>query len=369
MGRRKLTVIVIGAAAVIVLAGGLGILWFMGSSRPSYEPGKIVEASRAGRITLDPAGRMEYGTPRPDGSVPFRLEAEKGIFLEGFARGTGKPVLVIHGGPGYASDGPWEGLSSFEDGYRFFYWHQRGSGRSSKPIDRFASGNYPANVRELEARLGLTAQLADIERLRRAVGAERIDLAGHSFGGLMACLAAVEFPDRIGRLLLVAPAPLIVFPSSSGGLYEEIRLALPGSELPAYEAWLKEFFDYGRLFSRSEKDLEELNAGMIPFYLRAMEARGDPLGDADRTDVSLIGGWMMQACFFSMGRKHDWSKAVARIGCPATMIYGDRDLSDAGSFDQYRAVPGLAVVSAGSGDHFLMHDGPRFASAAKRFFE
>lgn len=362
-------VIVIVIAAVILTAGGMGAWWFMSSGKAAYEPGMISEAARAGRIALDPAGKLEYGVPRPDGSVPFRLEAEKGIFLEGFARGSGKPVLVLHGGPGYAGDEPWEGLAAFEDRHRFFYWHQRGSGRSTRPIDRFPTGNYPQNVAELESRLGLTAQIADIERLRRAVGAEKVDLVGHSFGGLMACLAAVEFPERVGRLLLVAPAPLIVFPAASGGLYEEIRKELPRSELPAYNAWLKDFFDYGKLFSRSEADLVKLNAGMIPFYLKAMAARGDPPGEADRTDVSLIGGWMMQACFFSMGRRHDWSKAFARIGSPALMVYGSRDLSDVGSFDQYGVLPRLQTVSAGDSDHFLMHDRARFAEAAKGFFE
>jgi dienelactone hydrolase len=40
----------------------------------------------------------------------------------------------------------------------------------------------------------------------KSCGVERIDLIGFSFGGLLAAIFAERFPDRVGNMLLFAPA-------------------------------------------------------------------------------------------------------------------------------------------------------------------
>jgi proline iminopeptidase len=49
--------------------------------------------------------------------------------------------------------------------------------------------------------------VADLEALRVQWGFERLTLAGYSWGGLLALLYAVEFPQLVSRLALVSPAP------------------------------------------------------------------------------------------------------------------------------------------------------------------
>jgi proline iminopeptidase len=357
------TILITVLSLAILAAAGIA-LWLRSLGRPMYEPGDLAKSGAAGKRNLKPAGAIEYGPVRRDGALPFSLALPDGIRLSGFARGSGKPVLVIHGGPGFPFASPPAGLAPFESSRRFYYWDQRGSGASTRPIDRFASRDFGRNAALLESRLGMAEQLADIERLRAALGAERIDLVGHSFGGLLATLYAAEFPERTGSILLVAPAPLIAFPAPSGGLYAETRKALPVSERPAYDRWLKDFFDYGKLFSRSEAEMASLNAAFIPFYAKAAAARGTPHESIAGTDPGSIGGWMMQALFFSLGKRHDWSAALARIRSPAALAYGSRDLSEAGSFEQYRAIPGIRFVPVEGGDHFILDDRGLFARAA-----
>jgi pimeloyl-ACP methyl ester carboxylesterase len=43
---------------------------------------------------------------------------------------------------------------------------------------------------------------ADLERLREAIGLDRMDLLGHSFGGLVAASYAAAHPDRVRRLIV-----------------------------------------------------------------------------------------------------------------------------------------------------------------------
>ena len=358
-------IIVLVSVGFAVALAAVAIAFVSSFGKAMYEPGALTRAVSAGKVRLDPEGAIVYGRTREDGTRDFTLEAEEGITLAGFERGSGSPILVVHGGPGFPPALAWAGPAAFEGKRRFVYWHQRGSGTSTRPIDRFATKNFPANVAELDRKLGMATQVADIERLRRALGVEKLDLLGHSFGGLIACLYAIEFPDRVASLALVAPAPMIVFPPASGGLYEEIRGALPKQDLSAYDAWLKDFFDYGKLFSRSEDELRKLNAGVTRFYRKAMEAKGLSMGEVTGSDEELVGGWMMQAIFFGLGRKHDWSAAFAGIGVPTTVAYGARDLSEAGSFDQYRTIPGAVFRSVDDADHFLVEDEAAFAEALR----
>ena len=58
-----------------------------------------------------------------------------------------------------------------------------------------------------ETPVGWREHVADLEELRRQWGMEQLTLAGYSWGGLLALLYAVEFPEPVGRLALVSPAP------------------------------------------------------------------------------------------------------------------------------------------------------------------
>ena len=106
--------------------------------------------------------------------------------------GSGPPTVVLHGGPGAHHDYLLPGFDALAQGRELIYYDQRGGGRSA------VSRETPVGWRE---------QVADLEELRRAWGLERLTLAGYSWGGLLALLYAVEFPDRVARLALVSPAP------------------------------------------------------------------------------------------------------------------------------------------------------------------
>lgn len=107
--------------------------------------------------------------------------------------GDGPPVIVLHGGPGAHHDYLLPQYDRLARGRTLLYYDQRGSGRSPVPRDT------PVGWRD---------HVADLEALRGAWGLGRVDLLGYSWGGLLAVLYALEHPTRIGRLALVAAAPL-----------------------------------------------------------------------------------------------------------------------------------------------------------------
>jgi proline iminopeptidase len=115
----------------------------------------------------------------------------------GTARDGTPPVVFLHGGPGQGSvhfqalAGP-----AMERRLRMVYLDQRGSGRSERPWN----GAY-----------SMDALVRDVEGVRRALGAEKIALIGHSFGGALALEYAAAHPEHVASVVLVAPlfdAPL-----------------------------------------------------------------------------------------------------------------------------------------------------------------
>jgi proline iminopeptidase len=111
-------------------------------------------------------------------------------------RGTapGRPLLVVNGGPGFdhgylLSSPVWDELAKTR---RVVMYDQRGTGRST-PV-------------KPETALTLADQLADIEAVRKSLGAEDIDLLGHSYGGTLVMAYTARYPQRVKKLLIVDSA-------------------------------------------------------------------------------------------------------------------------------------------------------------------
>ncbi len=110
--------------------------------------------------------------------------------------GTGKPLLIINGGPGMNSEGfsqIAEQLSKFN--YQTITYDQRGTGKST--IENPNSENVTMDL-----------MVEDMEILRKHLKLEKWSILGHSFGGVMAAYYATIHPERIEKLIF----------SSSGGV-------------------------------------------------------------------------------------------------------------------------------------------------------
>ncbi|MEU7479888.1 alpha/beta hydrolase [Lentzea sp. NPDC042327] len=105
--------------------------------------------------------------------------------------GEGAPLLVLAGGPGRASE-YLETLGGLDRHRRLVVLDNRGTGESDEPVEAFTYR------RDMLVR--------DVEVLRRHLGLERVDVLGHSAGAGIAVGYAADFPDRVGRLVLLTPA-------------------------------------------------------------------------------------------------------------------------------------------------------------------
>lgn len=150
------------------------------------------------------AGLIGALIPALAGAAP----AEKGatfqapgatLYVEVLGTGQGVPLLVVNGGPGFdhtyehaAVPGTTSAWDTLARKRRVVFYDQRGNGRSSavKP-------GQPC---------GLAEQIEDLEAVRAHVGADKIDLLGHSWGGFLVMAYAARHPEHIRHLITVDSA-------------------------------------------------------------------------------------------------------------------------------------------------------------------
>lgn len=109
------------------------------------------------------------------------------LYVEVLGEKADAPVMIVHhGAPGLGSHAePKASFGPFADTYRVLVFDARGSG---------ASEEKPPYTHEQWA--------ADVDGLRRWIGAEAIVMAGGSYGGFIAMEYALRYPDRVLALVL-----------------------------------------------------------------------------------------------------------------------------------------------------------------------
>jgi len=96
--------------------------------------------------------------------------------------GSGQPLLLLHSGAADLRD--WTYLRPYlETRYKVIAMDGRGEGKSPAPID-------PPNYIE------------DVRDVLDHAGVDRAFLAGHSMGGQVAVDFALQYPERVSRLVL-----------------------------------------------------------------------------------------------------------------------------------------------------------------------
>jgi proline iminopeptidase len=107
---------------------------------------------------------------------------------------AGNVLVAIHGGPGMTSDYMLSLEQLAGPDLAVVTYDQRGVGRSASP---------PA----VPASYTLDRYAEDLDAVRKAVGAERVDLFGHSWGGIVAMHYAALYPERVRSLALMGSGP------------------------------------------------------------------------------------------------------------------------------------------------------------------
>ena len=103
---------------------------------------------------------------------------------------NGEPLLLLHGFTDTSRS--WSLVAPYLGDYRLIIPDQRGHGAADAPRCCFATSVYADDAR----------QLLDALRL------DRVAIAGHSMGSMIAIAMAAEYPERVSRIVLVGSTAL-----------------------------------------------------------------------------------------------------------------------------------------------------------------
>ena len=154
--------------------------------------GMVVLWQYTGRWGHTPPFRSSTGEAVP-GSIAemHRLKlggVEQSVNIRG--RSANAPILIwLHGGPGQDETGLWRRFNAtLEDHFLVVYWTQRGTGRSY-------SSDIPASSMTIAQFINDLDEL--VEYMQARFGAQKVVLAGHSWGSSLGVAYAQGYPEKV----------------------------------------------------------------------------------------------------------------------------------------------------------------------------
>lgn len=103
--------------------------------------------------------------------------------------GEGEPIIFVHGGPGMNHEYFLPQMAPLADQYKLIFYDQRACGDSDVEVDTLS--------------MTMAQFVDDLDAVRAHFGIEKMVLAGHSWGGLLAMWYAKTYPERLEKLILI----------------------------------------------------------------------------------------------------------------------------------------------------------------------
>jgi proline iminopeptidase len=227
----------------------------------------------------------------------------QGIELHYRATGSGVPLVLLSGGPGFDVDYMVPVADSLPSGYQRVFFEQRGTGRSR--VANMTAEN-----------MTLRVVVEDLESLRVHLKQERLLLVGHSWGAMLAMAYAVAHPDRIDRLILIGSGgPTLEFAER---FTDNIALRLRPEDVEARRYW--ESADK-RGVDPDKAALSAMRAIVPGYFFDREKALAFAAGLKDGTFHLAVNSLLMG----DLGKSYDLRPGLQRIDRPVLIIQGFQD--------------------------------------------
>jgi proline iminopeptidase len=284
-----------------------------------------------------------------------------GVLIYYVSFGKGPPLVLLHGGPGadHTYFLPW--LVPLARTHRLIFIDERGSGKSERLQD--------------PSRYTVEAMVEDVEDVRVALGLGKIDLFGHSCGGVLAQAYALKYQQHLSHLILNS-----TFPSTKeiNVILARMKAAMP----PAKLARLNELEQAG-LFGKGEiwehgrytEEYEKLawGPGYFPFLYGARpDSSYDPTTGNAPTNWELYREmWGSDGEFIIDGnlKSVEYVDRLPTIHVPTLVIAGDHDESDPSlAREMHEKIAGSKLFIVPNAGHMNFVDQPEMWQKAVNDF-
>jgi len=284
-----------------------------------------------------------------------------GVLIYFVEFGKGAPLVVLHGGPGadHTYFLPW--LLPLARTHRLIFIDERGSGQSERLED--ASKYTIENMAD------------DVEAVRVALGLGKIDLLGHSCGGVLAEAYALKYQQYLSHLILNS-----TFASTremNEALAREKAQMAPDklarlNELEAAGLYGKgAVWEHGRY--PAEYETLAWGDGYFPFLYGARpDPAYDPAKGNEPTNWTLYREmWGSDGEFIIDGnlKSVEWVDRLHTIHVPTLILVGDHDECDPSlSKEMHEKIPSSKLVIFPNAGHLNFQDQPEMWQKAVNEF-
>lgn len=217
--------------------------------------------------------------------------------------GNGTPLVLVHGGPGLAHNYLYEHFTPLEEYFRLIFYDQRGCGLSQ-----------PFKENE---NISVDLMVEDLEGIRKEFGIEKMNLAGQSWGAVIALNYLFKYPERVNTLVLLEPAP------GSSEFLPAFQKNLQSRLSKQALARMAELGADPLLRSDAELFKEYMGLRMKKYYFDSLKFSG---GQFDYFDSSKVRKFFASSAKFSPYlMKYNLFERMKEIKCPVLIVAGDYD--------------------------------------------
>jgi proline iminopeptidase len=270
------------------------------------------------------------------------------IYYEEF--GHGKPLMIVHGGPGASHDYFLPYLVPLAKYNRLIFIDERGSGKSEKLED--VTKYTVENMAE------------DVEAVRKALNLGKISLLGHSYGGVLAQAYALKYQQNLTHLILCS-----TFPSTKE--MNEVFVKMKEKMSPALRSKIDSLekqglFGHGLPYEQHRYTNEYMIAawgeGYFPYLY---QKHPDP--NYDPTDISGMSWDLYREMWGSDGeyiidgnlKSVEYTYKLQTIKVPTLITCGDHDECDPSlSKEMHEKIKGSKLVIFPDSGHLTFVDQP-----------
>jgi proline iminopeptidase len=260
--------------------------------------------------------------------------------------GSGDPIVVLHGGPGFDHRQFLPYIWELASRHKVILYDQRGTGLSSGSIDAES--------------ISIDTFIADIEGIREAFGIEKMNLLGHSWGGILAMNYGLRHQDKL-RSLIICSA------TASEDAFEVMRNTYEANRLPEDAERVREIYSSDEFQNGDPQAIESFwRVFFKPYFADQSLVSGL---DLQFTENTIKNGETVARYLLESIAGFDLHEDLKEIGVPTLIVHGDSDPMPVECAERiHRSIAGSELVITENSGHWLFVDATEtFTSSIQDF--
>ena len=262
------------------------------------------------------------------------------------ALGKGEPIVVLHGGPGFDHQQFLPYLGELASDYKVILFDQRGTGLSTGPVD--------------SASITIDTFISDIEAVREAFGIEKMNLVGHSWGGILAMHYAVRHPENLKSLILCSAG-------ASVDCFTDMRAQIQRARPPEDTELLESIYASEAFQAQDPAAIERF--WQVYFRVYFVDTTLASTMNLTFTENTITNGNAVAGYILNSVGEFNLYDELRVVRCPTLILHGDSDpMPVSYAWRIHESIPGSQIRILERSGHWIFVDATEPFCASIREF-